>query len=147
MALQKISQIFYLSLFVLLSQVAAESAYEQVMKQSASYRRQQFGYVNDAHHPDELKHPFVRQETAQDVIIATLSDNYEHPVNEFIERQLQTDYRSCSDALGDIVTWFLVLYGDWYGNKSSNTLGYYIYHLINDKIPEWVYICSQDYTL
>ena len=44
--------------------------------------------------------------------------------------------------MGDIVTWCLVLYGDWYGNKASNTLGYYVYTLITSKVPQWVVICT-----
>ena len=51
-------------------------------------------------------------------------------------------YGSCSDAFSDIFTWVVVLYGDWYGNKGGNTIGYYLWNLIVNKIPAWVAICA-----
>ena len=71
-----------------------------------------------------------------------LGRTYEHPVNEFIERQLSSEYMTCKEALGDVVSWCLVLYGDWFGNKAGNTLGYYLYALFVEKLPRWVLICS-----
>ena len=81
----------------------------------------------------KLKHAHLRQEEEESTtdeaataeILANISNAYEHPVNDFIEAQLATDYTSCAQALGDIVTWCLVLYGDWFGNKGGNTIGYY----------------------
>ena len=71
---------------------------------------------------------------------------YTHPVNDWIKRQLSPYYRSCGEALGDVISWCLVLYGDWYGNKASNTLGNYLYTLLAEKVPRWVMICSEEHS-
>ena len=63
-------------------------------------------------------------------------------VSDFVQGQLSTNYGDCSDAFSDIFTWFVVLYGDWYGNKSGNTIGYYFWNLIVNKIPAWAVMCS-----
>ena len=62
-------------------------------------------------------------------------------VSEFIQEHLSYDYINCHDAFSDVITWCVVLYGDWFGNQSGNTLGYYLYALIVYKIPAWVLIC------
>ena len=122
--------------------MAKTSAREDIYKLSAAYRHKQPYFVDE----EETKKsgPRVSQSAAQATIISALSEDYEHPVTPFIERQLSIEYETCAEALGDIVTWCLVLYGDWYGNKASNTLGYYLFTLITSKVPQWVVICTPE---
>jgi hypothetical protein len=44
-------------------------------------------------------------------------------------------------AWNDVSKWCIVIYGDWYGNSGGNTLMYYAYHLLFDKIPRWISLC------
>ena len=121
---------------------AAVSRADQIRLQSASFRQQKASYPGKEH--TLSSHPKVGLGTALEeaLLEAQAEQVYEHPVTDFIERQLNSDYKSCGEALGDVVQWFLVLYGDWYGNKASNTLGYYLYTLITVKVPKWYLICN-----
>ena len=71
----------------------------------------------------------------------------DYVVIDQVIRLLSDDYINCSDAFGDIFTWCVVLYGDWFGNKGGNTIGYYIYALIMLKIPNWVILCLNPDTI
>ena len=69
-----------------------------------------------------------------------------HPdqvVSERVEKSLtkQVKYESCKQAFYDVLLWFTVLYGDWFGNEGGNTLGYYMYALMLEKVPKWVSMC------
>ena len=123
---------------IMLTAVMASS--DDIYKQSAAFRRQQKSYVQD--NEKAGSHPIVSQDSAEAAIIDILSQDYSHPVNPFIQRQLSVEYKTCAEALGDIVTWCLILYGDWYGNKAGNVLGFYLYTLGMDKVPRWVAICA-----
>ena len=127
--------------FLIVSLVNSSSGTDQIIKQSASYRALQSGYNHIKTEDFERTQAPI---AAQEAILEALGRTYEHPVNEFVERQLSSEYQTCKEALGDIVSWCLVLYGDWFGNKASNTLGYYIYALLVEKLPRWVLICSKD---
>ena len=124
-------------------QVLASVHTDQIIRQSATFRLRQTS-------PSETAAgDYTRSAApiaAQNAILEALENasRYEFPVNAFIERQLSAEYSTCSEALGDIMNWCLVLYGDWYGNKASNTLGYYLYALFAEKIPNWVLICNRE---
>ena len=127
-------------LFVVMTCVVvnAGSLSDQIITQSATYRRQQRSY------PGKPKVGSTSTTALEEALLLAAKDReYEHPVNAFVERQLSAEYSTCAEALGDIVSWCLVLYGDWNGNKAGNIVGYYMYALATDKVPKWVKICAQ----
>ncbi len=62
-------------------------------------------------------------------------------VSSYVESQLNLEYDSCLTAWNDVSKWCIVIYGDWYGNSGGNTMMYYAYHLLFDKIPRWINLC------
>jgi hypothetical protein len=52
-----------------------------------------------------------------------------------------TEYETCSDAWNDMIYWMALLYGDWYGNKGSNTVSYAYWSFLFSKAPAWIKIC------
>ena len=111
------------------------------MRNSATYRAN----TNSFFHFDEADYersgaPIAAQEAILEALKA--EKVFEHPVTNFIERQLSVEYNTCSEALNDVFFWCVVLYGDWYGNKASNTIGNYLYTLLVEKVPRWVMVCT-----
>ena len=52
-----------------------------------------------------------------------------------------TVYASCQLAWSDMIYWMALLYGDWYGNKGSNTVAYAFWSFLFSKAPAWINAC------
>ena len=52
-----------------------------------------------------------------------------------------TVYSSCQIAWADMIYWMALIYGDWYGNKGSNTVAYAYWSFLFSKAPAWINAC------
>lgn len=45
------------------------------------------------------------------------------PTNVF-GKEVQPEYKTCTEAWNDMLYYMVLFYGDWYGNHGSNTVAY-----------------------